>query len=187
MWWGCWIVHKLNKHCKVNKKSKIGSYFVSFITNLYIGSYTNTIPCFHIWHKQNKLCSLSSKDYILKQNLLKILLQSVPIQEDMRQHLMTSCCKPSCTHRIAVIPSSILSDLHLRDSWLGYEGSQVRNRDKTSFLLFPLLSCFIHPSFPCHIKIQSVLGLSCWKLLFLNKYIHSVKYTPKERGLVYAQ
>ncbi len=46
----------------------------------------------------------------------------------------------------------------LNGKWLGCEGSRVRNRDKTSWLLF-LLSSFIHPSLPSHIRTLSALGL----------------------------
>ncbi len=92
-------------------------------------------------------------------NCSKILLQSVPIQRDMRQDSMTSRDKPSYTHGIAVILSPILSSLHfIRDTWLECEGSRVRNRDKTSWLLLLLLSSFIHP-LPSHIRTPNVLGL----------------------------
>ncbi len=57
------------------------------------------------------------------------------------------------------IPSPIPSGLHLRDAWLGCEGSRVWNADKTSWLLLTFLSSFIHPSLPSHITTPSGLGL----------------------------
>ncbi len=83
----------------------------------------------------------------------------MPIQGDMRQDSMTSHYKPSYTHRITAILLPILSGLHLRDTWLGCEGSRVQNQDKTSWLLFILLSSFHHPSLPSHIRTPSTFGL----------------------------
>ena len=91
----------------------------------------------------------------------KILLQSAPIQGNMRQDSMMSRYKPSYTHGSTVYPSPILSGLHLRDRWLGCEGSLVQNGDKTAWLLLTLLSSFIHPSLPSCIRRPSALGLTC--------------------------
>ncbi len=77
----------------------------------------------------------------------------------MGQDSMTSRYKPSYTQGIAAIPSPILSGSHLRDAWLGCEGSRVRDADKTSWFLLTLLSSFIHPSLPSHIRAPSALRL----------------------------
>ena len=125
-------------------------------------SHTKIAICFNIGLyqaciQQNQLA------WVLISKLLKLTTHSTVSkkyysnqrQGDMRQDLMTLCYKPSYTHRITVIPSPILRGLHLRDPWLGCKGSWVWNWDKTSWLLFLLLSSFIHPSLPSHIKAQS--------------------------------
>ncbi len=80
-------------------------------------------------------------------------------QGDMRQDSMTSRYKPSYSHG-----SRLSSVACIRDLWLGSKGSGVRNRNKTSRLLFLLLSSFIQSSLPYqrkHTKWVRVNGKTC--------------------------
>ena len=97
--------------------------------------------------------------------LLKILLQSIPIQRAWDKtewhHAIYSHISMEDNESTA-IPSPILSGLHLRDPWSGSEGSRVQNLDKTSWLLFLLLSSFIHPFLPSQRRTQKWVRVKTW-------------------------
>ena len=92
----------------------------------------------------------------LVKGLLKLIIKSIsaPRLGDMGQNSITTCYKLSYIHGIVAFQLlMILHGWHLRDLWLGSEGSQVQNLDKTS-LFFLLLLTFIL-LFPQKKHIQS--------------------------------
>ncbi len=90
----------------------------------------NITICFNM-----PICYLLTNILINPKSLL--LKNTTPISAYTRGHETrldesTSRYKPSYTHGIYTILSPIFSGLHLQYTWLGCEGSGVRNQDKTS-------------------------------------------------------
>ncbi len=151
--------------CRFISSINASGYTCPFNHLMKIKSLMTTVIFLHTL--QCPLTLSTTKKYCSNQHLCKGTWRSI-----------MSHYKPSYTHRIAVISPPVLSGLNLQDLWLGSEWSHVWNWDKTSWLLFLLLSFFIHPFFPSKRKAQSGLGL-------IHMFFYFILYISGTRCISY--
>ncbi len=119
------------------------------------GTHPPVPPVFdaHDWHRST-LTEPTVKKCYSNQRLYKGTWDKTRWCHAINPHIPHNCC-----------------DSGAYPQWLasvGCEGSWVRNADKTSWLLLTVLSSFIHPSLPSHIRAPSALGL---RIIALKKRI----------------
>ncbi len=136
-----------------------------------------------VWFQQEKVIVCNSSCTLLFCHVYDLTLTEVKKYYSKQHQYEQTWDKTRWWHTVIPIPtelSPILNGLHLWDPWLGCKKSQVQNRDKTSWLLFLLLSSFIIFLFLLT-KEHSVLGLT----YLCNENLHGHGVSDSDKFYIY--